>query len=175
VARANAQASSDKFRQVKTMEEAFKGADIVYPKSWAPYKVMEQRTVLLRAGNHDGLKALEKKCLAQDAGYKNWHCDEALMKRTNQGPALYMHCLPAGRHQRGILQRGQGGRHRVREVPDCHLQARRLETVHHRRDDPVAPVCAARAGSGAVAEGVRKAHALTGIPCLAAAAIAANS
>lgn len=26
------------------MEEAFKDADIVYPKSWAPYKVMEERT-----------------------------------------------------------------------------------------------------------------------------------
>lgn len=42
------------------MEEAFKDADIVYPKSWAPYKVMEQRTELLRANDHEGLKALEK-------------------------------------------------------------------------------------------------------------------
>ncbi len=37
------------FRQVTSMEEAFKDADIVYPKSWAPYKVMEERTELLRA------------------------------------------------------------------------------------------------------------------------------
>jgi knotted carbamoyltransferase YgeW len=95
VARDNAQASGGKFRQVKTMEEAFKGADVVYPKSWAPYKVMERRTVLLRAGDHDGLKALEKKCLAQNAKHKRWHCDEAMMKRTNKGAALYMHCLPA--------------------------------------------------------------------------------
>ena len=70
------------FRQVATMEEAFKGADIVYPKSWAPYKVMQQRTELLRAGDHDGLKALEKACLAQNAEHKHWHCDEAMMKRT---------------------------------------------------------------------------------------------
>lgn len=41
------------------MEEAFKDADIVYPKSWAPYKVMEERTELLRANDHEGLKALE--------------------------------------------------------------------------------------------------------------------
>jgi knotted carbamoyltransferase YgeW len=95
VARANAEASGGKFRHVKTMEEAFKGADIVYPKSWAPYKVMQQRTVLLRAGDHAGLKTLEKKCLAQNARHRNWHCDEAMMKRTNQGAALYMHCLPA--------------------------------------------------------------------------------
>ncbi len=33
------------------MEEAFKDADIVYPKSWAPYKVMEERTELLRAND----------------------------------------------------------------------------------------------------------------------------
>lgn len=95
VARANAKASGGKFRQVATMGEAFKDADIVYPKSWAPYKVMEQRTVLLRAGDHDGLKALEKKCLAQNARHKDWHCDEAMMKRTRDGTALYMHCLPA--------------------------------------------------------------------------------
>ncbi len=95
VARANAKASGGKFRQVATMEEAFKDADVVYPKSWAPYKVMEQRTVLLRAGDHDGLKALEKKCLAQNARHRHWHCDEAMMKRTRDGAALYMHCLPA--------------------------------------------------------------------------------
>jgi knotted carbamoyltransferase YgeW len=95
VAKKNAKASGGSFRQVATMEEAFKGADIVYPKSWAPYKVMQRRTVLLRAGDFDGLKALEKACLAQNAGHKHWHCDEAMMKRTKKGKALYMHCLPA--------------------------------------------------------------------------------
>jgi ornithine carbamoyltransferase len=95
VAHKNAKASGGSFQQVSTMEEAFKGADIVYPKSWAPYKVMQQRTKLLRANNHDGLKTLEKACLAQNAQHKNWHCDEAMMKRTAKGKALYMHCLPA--------------------------------------------------------------------------------
>jgi knotted carbamoyltransferase YgeW len=95
VAQKNAKASGGGFRQVMTMEEAFKGADIVYPKSWAPYKVMERRTVLLRAGDHEGLKALEKACLAQNAEHKHWHCDEAMMKQTQKGRALYMHCLPA--------------------------------------------------------------------------------
>jgi knotted carbamoyltransferase YgeW len=95
VARRNAKASGGKFSHVKTMEEAFAGADIVYPKSWAPYKVMEKRTVLLRANDHDGLKALEKQCLAQNAKHKNWHCTENMMKRTRNGKALYMHCLPA--------------------------------------------------------------------------------
>lgn len=95
VARRNAAASGGKFSHVKTMEEAFAGADIVYPKSWAPYKVMERRTELLRANDHDGLKALEKQCLAQNAKHKNWHCTEGMMKRTKDGKALYMHCLPA--------------------------------------------------------------------------------
>jgi knotted carbamoyltransferase YgeW len=95
VAQRNAQVSGGSFRQVGTMEEAFDGADIVYPKSWAPYQVMERRTVLLRAGDHDGLKALEKTCLAQNAEHRHWHCEEAMMARTRGGEALYMHCLPA--------------------------------------------------------------------------------
>jgi knotted carbamoyltransferase YgeW len=95
VAQRNAKTSGGSFRQVATMQEAFKGADIVYPKSWAPYKVMQRRTVLLRAGDFDGLKALEKACLAQNAEHKHWHCDEAMMQQTLKGSALYMHCLPA--------------------------------------------------------------------------------
>ncbi|QKJ59574.1 knotted carbamoyltransferase YgeW [Serratia fonticola] len=95
VAKNNAAASGGSFQQVTSMAEAFQGADIVYPKSWAPYKVMEQRTDLLRADDHAGLKALEQQCLAQNAYYKNWHCTEEMMKLTKGGEALYMHCLPA--------------------------------------------------------------------------------
>lgn len=94
-ARKNAEASGGSFTQVATMEEAFKDADIVYPKSWAPYQVMGKRTELLRANDHDGLKALEQECLAQNAKHKDWHCTEEMMKQTKDGEALYMHCLPA--------------------------------------------------------------------------------
>ncbi|SEF45496.1 knotted carbamoyltransferase YgeW [Vibrio hangzhouensis] len=94
-AKKNAQESGGSFTQVTSMEEAFKDADIVYPKSWAPYKVMGQRTDLLRANDHDGLKELEKACLAQNAQHKDWHCTEEMMKLTKGGEALYMHCLPA--------------------------------------------------------------------------------
>ena len=83
------------FQQVNSMEAAFAGADIVYPKSWAPYSVMQKRTDLLRANDRDGLKELEKACLAQNANFQNWECDEAKMKLTKNGSALYMHCLPA--------------------------------------------------------------------------------
>ncbi|WP_421336961.1 knotted carbamoyltransferase YgeW [Aeromonas veronii] len=95
VAKENAKASGGSFRQVTSMEEAFKDADIVYPKSWAPYKVMEQRTELLCANDHAGLKDLEKHCLEQNAKHKDWHCTEEMMKLTKGGEALYMHCLPA--------------------------------------------------------------------------------
>jgi knotted carbamoyltransferase YgeW len=95
VARANAKASGGSYKRVATMEEAFKDADIVYPKSWAPFAVMEERTQLVGEGRFDELKALEQRCLANNAKFKNWECTEDLMKTTKDGKALYMHCLPA--------------------------------------------------------------------------------
>ena len=38
---------------------SFKDADIVYPKSWAPFAAMEKRTNLYGEGDTDGIKALE--------------------------------------------------------------------------------------------------------------------
>ena len=90
-----ASGSGGGFRVVNTMEEAFSGADIVYPKSWAPFGVMQRRTILLQNNDYDGLKTLEKECLASNARYKNWECTEEKMKVTQEGKALYMHCLPA--------------------------------------------------------------------------------
>lgn len=87
--------SGGNFRVLNSMDEAFKDADIVYPKSWAPFHVMERRTELLRASDHDGLKALEKECLANNARFKDWECTEEKMKMTANGNALYLHCLPA--------------------------------------------------------------------------------
>lgn len=87
--------SGGKFEIVNSMDAAFKDADIVYPKSWAPFHVMQRRTVLLNNNDKPGLKELEKECLANNAKFKNWECDEQKMKLTKQGKALYMHCLPA--------------------------------------------------------------------------------
>ena len=84
-----------KFEVVSSMEDAFRGADVVYPKSWAPYAVMQKRTPLLKQGDCDGLKALEQECLANNARFKNWECDGKKMKLTKGGKALYLHCLPA--------------------------------------------------------------------------------
>jgi knotted carbamoyltransferase YgeW len=93
MAEKNSGDSGGVFRKTRSMEEAFAGADIVYPKSWAPYEVMQRRTELLRAGDSPGLDALETECLEMNKGYLDWECGEELMKRTND--ALYMHCLPA--------------------------------------------------------------------------------
>ena len=47
------------------------------------------------AGDQAGIDALEQKLLAQNAQFKNWTCSEEMMKRTKDGKALYLHCLPA--------------------------------------------------------------------------------
>ena len=90
-----AKVSGGAFRVVNSMDEAFDGADIVYPKSWAPFHVMERRTELLLENNHEVLKTLEKECLSNNARFKSWECTEEKMKLTKEGKALYMHCLPA--------------------------------------------------------------------------------
>ncbi|GAP40666.1 knotted carbamoyltransferase YgeW [Flexilinea flocculi] len=95
IAQENAKGTGGSFRKVSSMAEAFEDADIVYPKSWAPFAAMEERTRLYQAGDKDGIDQLEKKLLAQNAEFKDWTCTEDLMKRTKNGTALYMHCLPA--------------------------------------------------------------------------------
>jgi knotted carbamoyltransferase YgeW len=95
LAKKNSARSGGKFEVVSSMEAAFKDADMVYPKSWAPYQVMQRRTPLLHKGDKDGLKQLEKECLANNAKHKDWECDEKKMKLTRKGEALYLHCLPA--------------------------------------------------------------------------------
>lgn len=87
--------SGGKFTVTDSMDHAFENADFVYPKSWAPYYIMERRTQLLKQNDQPGLKELEKEALAHNARYKNWECDEQKMKLTRNGNALYMHCLPA--------------------------------------------------------------------------------
>ena len=95
VAKKNAKESGGSFKVTNDMKEAFKDADIVYPKSWAPFAAMEKRTNLYGEGDTEGIKALEKELLAQNAQHKDWACTEEMMKLTKDGKALYMHCLPA--------------------------------------------------------------------------------
>ncbi|MBC5628313.1 knotted carbamoyltransferase YgeW [Clostridium sp. NSJ-6] len=95
VAKKNAQKSGGSFTKTNSMEEAFKDADVVYPKSWAPYIAMEKRTDLYGNGDFEGIDKLEKDLLAQNANHKDWECTEEMMKLTKNGSALYLHCLPA--------------------------------------------------------------------------------
>lgn len=95
VAKENAKKSGGSFHLTNDMKEAFKDADIVYPKSWAPFAAMEKRTNLYGEGDTEGIKALEKELLEQNAKHKDWACTEEMMKLTKDGKALYMHCLPA--------------------------------------------------------------------------------
>jgi knotted carbamoyltransferase YgeW len=114
VARRFAAASGGRFDVVPSMADAFAGADIVYPKSWAPAWVMGERTRLLRAGEQAQLAELERQALAANARHRDWQCTEQLMATTRGGQALYMHCLPAdvsgvscetGEVSRGVFER----------------------------------------------------------------------
>lgn len=95
VAKKNAEKSGGSFTKTNSMAEAFKDADVVYPKSWAPYIAMEKRTDLYGNGDFEGIDKLEKELLAQNANHKDWECTEEMMKLTKNGSALYLHCLPA--------------------------------------------------------------------------------
>jgi len=91
----NARESGGSFKISHSMGEAMKDADIVYPKSWAPFHIMEQRTELLKNKNTKGLAALEQEALKNNAQFKDWGYSDKMMKSTKGGDALYMHCLPA--------------------------------------------------------------------------------
>lgn len=95
IARKNAAASGGTFSKTNSMEDAFQNADIVYPKSWAPFAAMEERTKLYAAGDQKGIDELEQRLLAQNAQHKDWACTEEMMAKTKDGKALYLHCLPA--------------------------------------------------------------------------------
>lgn len=79
-ARRNAEDSGGSFTIVNTMDEAFEGADIVYPKSWGIEELFSR----------------PEEALAISAKYKDWIADAGKMKLANKH-AVYMHCLPADR------------------------------------------------------------------------------
>ena len=79
-AQENARKAGVKFEVVHDMEEAFDGADIVYPKSWGIESLFHKPEEALQ---------IAKK-------YRDWICDENMMQRAG-AEAIYMHCLPADR------------------------------------------------------------------------------
>lgn len=93
LSRKQAKASGGSFTVTNDMDEAFEGADVVCPKSWASFSVMEQRRDLLHANDEAGLNKLEKTCLEENKKHIAWECTAEKMALTND--ALYMHPLPA--------------------------------------------------------------------------------
>ena len=63
-----------------SMEEAFEGADVVYPKSWGKLEAFTD----------------EGKALAESGAHADWICDDRKIALASPD-VLYMHCLPADR------------------------------------------------------------------------------
>ena len=62
IAKKNAAATGGSFKKCNDMKEAFKDADIVYPKSWAPFKAMEERTKLYQPATRTASTSWRKSC-----------------------------------------------------------------------------------------------------------------
>ena len=80
--------SGGSFRVTNDMDDAFAGAEAVYPKSWGPHALMAERVVANRAGDKDAMADIARRALRRTADGDDrrwWH--GAL-------PAL-----PAGRHR----------------------------------------------------------------------------
>jgi knotted carbamoyltransferase YgeW len=93
--RRHASESGGSFEIAGSMDEAFGGADAVYPKSWGPLALMGERVEANRAGDAERMADIERRALERNALHRDWICDERRMGLTSGGQALYMHCLPA--------------------------------------------------------------------------------
>ena len=94
-ARGNAAAKGGSFRIVDDMDEAFRGADAVYPKSWGPHDLMLERVEANRARDARRMADIERRALERNAAHRDWICDERRMALGAGGAPLYLHCLPA--------------------------------------------------------------------------------
>ena len=148
-ARHHAMQSGGSFTVTRSMEEAFAGADIVYPKSWAPMAVMRERPKLLRAGDRAALAELEREALANNARHRDWECDDRRMALTRGGAAHYLHCLPAdvtdvscaaGEVSRSVFERARLDTYREAGHKPFVIAAMILAT---RFEDPAAALAAA--------------------------------
>jgi knotted carbamoyltransferase YgeW len=94
-ARVHARASGGSFRITDSMDEAFDGAHVVYPKSWGPRELMLERVEANRHGDNKAMADIERRSLDQNRRHREWICDETRMAKTADHNAVYMHCLPA--------------------------------------------------------------------------------
>lgn len=94
-AQRHAASSGGSIQVFDSMDEAFDGAVAVYPKSWGPHDLMQERVNAFHSGDRVRMTEIEAEALALNACHRDWICDEDRMKRTAGGRGLYMHCLPA--------------------------------------------------------------------------------
>jgi ornithine carbamoyltransferase len=90
--------SGGSFHITDDMDDAFAGAEAVYPKSWGPQALMVERVAANNAGDKAAMSDIERRALEQNARHRDWICDERRMATTGHagmGDALYLHCLPA--------------------------------------------------------------------------------
>ncbi|MFV9504223.1 MAG: ornithine carbamoyltransferase [Oscillochloridaceae bacterium umkhey_bin13] len=80
-ARANARQSGGSLELMDDMDAGFRGADVVYPKSWGCWLTTEDNQTSAQIG----------------AKYTDWIADERRMALAKPD-AIYMHCLPADRN-----------------------------------------------------------------------------
>jgi N-acetylornithine carbamoyltransferase len=80
-ARDNARRAGGSFEVMDDMDAGFRGADVVYPKSWGCWLTTEDNAESARLGKK----------------YESWITDERRMALARQD-AIYMHCLPADRN-----------------------------------------------------------------------------
>lgn len=80
-ARDEAERYGTDFEVTNNMEEAFKNADVVYPKSWGAMMTTSDKEESAKIGKE----------------YVSWICDERKMKLAKPD-CIYMHCLPADRN-----------------------------------------------------------------------------
>ncbi len=80
-AQENSRYSGGSFEVFEDFDEGFKGADIVYPKSWGALLTTTDNEESARIGKQ----------------YTNWICDEERMSFT-PNHSIYLHCLPADRN-----------------------------------------------------------------------------
>jgi ornithine carbamoyltransferase len=100
--------SGGSFTVSDSMDEAFHGADVVYPKSWGPYELMLERVEANRQGDLEAMREIERRALEQNRSFTDWICDERRMATTHDGGARYLHCLPAdigAEVSSGVLER----------------------------------------------------------------------
>lgn len=80
-ARENAKKTRGSFEVLHDFDDGFRGADIVYPKSWGCWMTTEDKMESSKIG----------------AKYKDWITDDRRMALAHED-AVYMHCLPADRN-----------------------------------------------------------------------------